>query len=107
MKDLLTEIAEGAVSQARSHPADMLARLVRVADAALVYFEGYCQDEAADDGPDLTGCSLEQHEAARELGEALADYSAAEVWSFVSECGRQAKAANIPPPNPVSHEGEA
>lgn len=59
-----------------SPDAEALAgRLVAIADAAQTYFDGYCQDEAADDGVFFTGCSGEQHRAARRLGDALAEYS--------------------------------
>jgi hypothetical protein len=59
--------------------SDLLSRLYRLQSAAVAYYDGYCQDEAADDGPDLTGCSDEQHEAARELRDAIADCSLAET----------------------------
>jgi hypothetical protein len=53
----------------------LLQRLYDVAQAARTYFDGYCQDEAADDGPDFTGCSDEQHRDAKALKAALAEYS--------------------------------
>jgi hypothetical protein len=45
--------------------------LREVREAAQEYFTGYMQDEAADDGPEMTGCSLDQHDAAKRLAAAL------------------------------------
>jgi len=45
---------------------------VWVIDAARVYFNHYCKDDAAMDGPEWTGCSEEEHLDAAELGGALA-----------------------------------
>jgi hypothetical protein len=47
------------------------AKITRLRKAAQAYFTGYMQDEAADDGPEMTGCSLDQHDAAKRLAEAL------------------------------------
>ena len=43
-----------------------------IADAAKVYFDGWAQDEADDEGIHWTGCSESQHKAARNLKLALA-----------------------------------
>lgn len=50
--------------------ADELDKLHRVAEAARVYFNGYMQDEAADDMGWV--CDRDQHERAAELRDALA-----------------------------------
>jgi hypothetical protein len=47
------------------------AKITRLRKAAQAYFDGYMQDEAADDGPEMTGCSLDQHDAAKRLAAAL------------------------------------
>jgi hypothetical protein len=57
-----------------SHAAELLAeneRLIRIETAARNYFVLYCQDEAADDGPEMTGCGQSQHESAKMLRAAL------------------------------------
>jgi hypothetical protein len=57
-----------------SHAAELLAeneRLIRIETAARNYFVLYCQDEAADDGPEMTGCGQLQHESAKMLRAAL------------------------------------
>jgi hypothetical protein len=63
----------------------LLERLFNVAQAAQTYYQGYCQDEAADDGMDFTGCSYEQHRDAKALRDALADYSAEETLRAVQQ----------------------
>jgi len=60
------EAAEARLAEAGRDAAELRA-------AALAYFNGWCQDEAAEDGPDFTGCTQEQHEAAKRLGAALKD----------------------------------
>jgi hypothetical protein len=46
-------------------------RLGAIETAARDYFTRYCQDEAADDGPEMTGCGQSQHESAKMLRAAL------------------------------------
>ena len=48
-----------------------LERLRAVEGAARHYFKHWLQDEAADDGPEFTGCSEEQHADAKRLSIAL------------------------------------
>lgn len=62
-------------------------KVARVIKAAQAYFDGYCQDEAADDGCDFTGCSEGQHLAAKELGEALGDVSLDQVLNLIGGGG--------------------
>lgn len=44
--------------------------------AADVYYRRYCQDEAAEDGEDMTGCTAQQHRHAKDLRDALATLDA-------------------------------
>ncbi len=46
-------------------------RLGAIEVAARDYFNGYMQDEAADDGPEMTGCGMDQHVKAAALRAAL------------------------------------
>lgn len=46
-------------------------RLEAIEVAARTYFNGYMQDEAADDGPEMTGCGMDQHVKAAALRAAL------------------------------------
>ena len=61
----------GAANAARNAKSarNAVAELIEAAEA---YYSGYCQDEAAEDGCDFTGCTREQHEAAARLRDALA-----------------------------------
>ena len=47
-------------------------KLLAVVEAADLYYRRYCQEEAAEDGPFDTGCTLSQHEDALELRKVLA-----------------------------------
>src|SRR5690606_13613323 len=64
---------------------DVVAELI---EASHEYFTGYCVDEADDDcatgsGFD-TGCTREQHEAAKRLREALARVHGGALWPTAS-----------------------
>lgn len=83
---------------------DLLVRLQAVAIAAQSYFYGYCQDEADDDGPDFTGCTQEQHEAARALQDALAEYSPSEVTSSLALPDHAVDANDMVRPYPMGEE---
>ena len=77
----------GGQPPAEARPAvdrEAVARVVAVCEAAQVYYERYCQDEAADDGPDFTGCSEQQHLDAQHLRDALAEYSRDEILALLS-----------------------
>jgi hypothetical protein len=50
---------------------EMVEAQTELAAAARAYFVGWMMDEADDSGPEYTGCSIEQHLAAKRLGEAL------------------------------------
>lgn len=66
---------------------DFAAKLVRaynresavaeLVEAASNYYTRYCQDEAAEDGPEFTGCSFDQHFDAARLRDALARFKGA------------------------------
>ncbi|MFI8683220.1 hypothetical protein ACIGFJ_12735 [Brevundimonas diminuta] len=58
-------------TQAAACIREMVERQTELADAARAYFVGWMMDEADDSGPIFTGCSTEQHLAAKRLGEAL------------------------------------
>lgn len=62
-------------------------KVARVIEAAQAYFDGYCQDEAADDALDLVGCSEDQHLAAKDLGEALDGVSLDQVLNLIGGDG--------------------
>lgn len=57
--------------QAAACIREMVEAQTELAAAARAYFVGWMMDEADDGGPDFTGCSMEQHLAAKRLGEAL------------------------------------
>ena len=89
MKDLASQSQPGsdaprALPSAVGSPEWwLLERLYRLQLAASEYYDGYCQDEADDDGPDFTGCSVEQHLAAKELRDALRDCALDETMRAV------------------------
>ena len=66
LDEALAELDKEQVSHLKTR-----AKITRLRKAAQAYFTGYMQDEAADDGPEMTGCSLDQHDAAKRLAEAL------------------------------------
>ena len=51
--------------------------LLAVVEAADNYYRRYCQDEASEDGCEVTGCTLSQHEDAVALRDALTALEAA------------------------------
>lgn len=66
-----------------------LESVIAVARAAQIYFDGYCQDQAADDALDCVGCTQAQHEAAKALKAALAEYSE-DALRFLFSCAKPA-----------------
>lgn len=58
---------------------EMVEAQTELAAAARAYFVGWMMDEADDSGPEYTGCSIEQHLAAKRLGEALPPAPGAEA----------------------------
>lgn len=58
---------------------EMVEAQTELAAAARAYFVGWMMDEADDSGPEYTGCSVEQHLAAKRLGEALPPAPGAEA----------------------------
>lgn len=104
--EAIAERVADAILARRSPPQEdpgdgwwLLQRMFNVCQAAQRYYDGYCQDEAADDGMDFTGCSWEQHHDAKALRDALSDYSGEEAL-----CAVQA-AAPLPPEGGKGGEG--
>ncbi|WP_292036769.1 MULTISPECIES: hypothetical protein [unclassified Brevundimonas] len=64
-------VADPLVSEAAACIRELVERQTKLADAARAYFVGWMMDEADDSGPIFTGCSTEQHLAAKRLGDAL------------------------------------
>lgn len=58
---------------------EMVEAQTELSAAARAYFVGWMMDEADDSGPEYTGCSIEQHLAAKRLGEALPPAPGAEA----------------------------
>lgn len=71
------------VTASVAEAADCIRELVKaqteLSAAARAYFVGWMMDEADDSGPEYTGCSIEQHLAAKRLGEALPPAPGAEA----------------------------
>ena len=63
-------IAHG-IPQERPDLQRARAAVAELIEASAYYFVGWAQDEAADDGEEWTGCSEEQHKAAKRLKDAL------------------------------------
>lgn len=67
----LTTSEKADALQILSECADEIERLRRVEAAARDYYMGYVQDEADDDGREVTGCCETQHLYAQALRDAL------------------------------------
>lgn len=62
---------DSLLTEAAACIREIMEAQTELAAAARAYFVGWMMDEADDSGPEYTGCSIEQHLAAKRLGEAL------------------------------------
>lgn len=65
------ERGQALLTEAAACIREMVGAQTELAAAARAYFVGWMMDEADDSGPEYTVCSIEQHLAAKRLGEAL------------------------------------
>ena len=69
-------LSDGYTHATANHVANCdpqtILKLLEVVESADNYYRRYCQDEAAETGPEDTGCTLAQHEDALSLRDALA-----------------------------------